>query len=365
MSQAQALAAAQSLAAHLQRRGIRVSIELQPGVAGSGWYSSTTRVAEMSHHTVSRRSQGNTPVLALVKRGRPDVPGPLCNGYMGFDEVYRIITVGWANHPGAGGPLTVAGRTIPKNNARPYVWGTEYEGGLVVADFTPSYRSAMARANAAILEWLGRPVEAHIEHATWAPGRKVDRLGYTAAAGQAEIRAAQLATLPPHVKEPVMAGPVRLNLNGAIHFVDVATGTFVHIPNPEYNTALGEGLGGRLVEVNQRQFDVIGDFCARVRAQHAAFNSTDRSKVDQVYEWTKGMHPNVQTRLPLVHTAVEAIGAAVAKLDELDVEPVVAALVPAVVDALASRSGITVEQVRAAAEQAVRTVLRDGVDATA
>ena len=151
-----ALAEAQRIAEHVRARGVPVSTELEQGVAGSGWLSTTPRAGVLSHHTVARPSMGNTPCLALCKRGRPDVPGPLCNGYMGYDGVYRIITVAWANHPGAGGPTTLAGRTIPRDNGRPYLGGTEYEGGL--EPFTQAFRDQMARANLGLLEAFDLPV---------------------------------------------------------------------------------------------------------------------------------------------------------------------------------------------------------------
>lgn len=186
MSRDQALARAHALKAALEKYGVPVSIELQQGVGGSQWYG-TAFTAEMSHHTVSRPSMGNTPCLALVKRGRTDVAGPLCNGYGGYDMVYRIITMGWANHPGLGGPTNIGGRTVPKNNGRPYFWGTEYEGGL--EQWGPEMHEFMARANRGILDWLNRDVSAHLEHNTWAPGRKIDRLGYTAQIGRERIAA--------------------------------------------------------------------------------------------------------------------------------------------------------------------------------
>lgn len=189
MSQATALAAAQQLRTALLDHGVRrVSIELQAGrgPAGDPWHARTFR-RPMSHHIVSRRSSGLTPGLALVKRGRSDLPGPLCNGYGGFDLTYRIICMGWANHPGAGGPTTLAGLTVPRNNGRPYFFGTEYEGGLSLADWTDDFREFMGRANAGISAWLGSPADGHAEHATWT-SRKVDRLGYTTASGRAELR---------------------------------------------------------------------------------------------------------------------------------------------------------------------------------
>lgn len=189
MSRTTALAAAKDLRAALLDHGVRrVSIELQAGRGPSSdrWHARTFR-GVMSHHIVSRRSMGLTPGLALVKRGRADLTGPLANGYGGFDLTYRVISLGWANHPGRGGPLTLDGARIPADNGRPYLWGTEYEGGLDRGDWTDEFREFMGRANAGICDWLGLTPDAHAEHRTWTP-RKIDRLGYTTAAGRAEIR---------------------------------------------------------------------------------------------------------------------------------------------------------------------------------
>jgi hypothetical protein len=184
---ADAQAQANQLRTALLDNGVRrVSIELQQGVAGSGW-GVAPFMRGLGHHIVSRPP--GTPGLALVKRGRPDLAGPLCNGYGGFDLTARIITMGWANHPGMGGPWSVPGwRTVPVNNGRPYIFGWEFEGGLV--PYTDEMHDFMARCGAGTLDWLGdMPLECWGEHKTWAPGRKVDRLGYTTASGRARIAA--------------------------------------------------------------------------------------------------------------------------------------------------------------------------------
>lgn len=196
-----------------------VSIELQPGrpvYAGEDQWNALDPVAVLSHHIASNPSPGNpVPGLGLVKRGRPDLGGPLANGTAGVDLVYRILTLGLANHPGYGGPWTVSGPCgtfiIPKDNARPFVWGTEYEGGYTDAVWDATYthasgvamtfREFMGRCNAGLVEavWAinsyGRtpPRNAdlsgyHGEHKTWAPGRKPDRRNYTTEDGRAEIR---------------------------------------------------------------------------------------------------------------------------------------------------------------------------------
>lgn len=177
MSRTVALGRAREWRVALLDHGVkRVSIELVAGRGGSGW-SDDRFVGTMGHHIVSRPSQGLTPFLSLVKNGRRDLPGPLCNGYGGFDEVARIICMGWANHPGRGGPTTVPAGTVPANNGRPYFAGWEFEGGLEA--WADSMHDFMARCFAGTLDWLGQPVDAHVEHSTWTP-RKIDRLNYTA-----------------------------------------------------------------------------------------------------------------------------------------------------------------------------------------
>lgn len=176
-----------------------VSIELRRGRPSAyGRWDSGFFVSDMSHHIVSRYSNNLTPGLSLVKHGRSDLPGPLCNGYGGFDLCYRIITFGYANHPGYGGPITLpaltAGKfTIPKDSARRYAWGTEWEGGLNEGDWDRRLRNPrngermtmrefMGRVNAGLEDALKIHEYAHMEHSTWT-SRKIDRLGYTAAKG--------------------------------------------------------------------------------------------------------------------------------------------------------------------------------------
>lgn len=201
-----ASAEAAKLKAIMARHGVMCSIELQIGRpwAGDDWYSA--KHVLVNHHTAGATT-GNTPSLALVKKGRgADLPGPLCNGYGGRDHIYRIITMGLANHPGAGGPLTVAGFSIPKDSARISTWGTEWEHDGVSA-WPADMQEFMGRANAALCEFWGISASRSIEHSTWAPRRKIDRNRYTAATGQAEIRLWQPAGASVPVKPAAPTKP--------------------------------------------------------------------------------------------------------------------------------------------------------------
>lgn len=221
---------AQVLRGVLLKHGVpEVSIELQMGrPSGGDDWNACKPVSVISHHIASHPSKENpTPGLSLVKRGRSDLPGPLCNGTAGVDLVYRIMCMGLANHPGEGGPLTLSGPmgsfTIPKDVARPFAWGTEYEGGFDEDTWDRvyenrrtgiklSFRDFMGRANAGLVEgiWLingrGRRAGArvdlsgyHGEHKTWAPGRKPDRRNYDTERGRKEIQRAVDADPLPRV----------------------------------------------------------------------------------------------------------------------------------------------------------------------
>lgn len=191
MSEASAREAAARLKAVMAKHGVACSIELQAGRPWSGdaWYSRKHVV--FNHHTAGSMS-GKTPSLSVCKRGRGGanpLPGPLCNGFGGRDFVYRIITMGLANHPGTGGPLTVAGFTIPRDSARISAWGTEWEHNGTSA-WPAGMKEFMGRANAALVEFWAIPIGRVVEHSTWT-SRKIDRAptyAKSGSTGQDEVR---------------------------------------------------------------------------------------------------------------------------------------------------------------------------------
>jgi hypothetical protein len=204
MSRATALPEARRLKKALLDCGVpQVSIELVEGRPADGdMWNNQFVVSDFAHHTVSRYSpQNKTPCLGICRNGRSDLPGPLCNGYAGFDLVARIITLGYANHSGAGGPMTVPSGvakpqsyTIPKDSARRYAFGWEFEGGLAEADWDRVYTNASTGKKMNFHEFMARclngtqamydlPLGAHAEHKTWSSEGKIDRMGYTKGSG--------------------------------------------------------------------------------------------------------------------------------------------------------------------------------------
>jgi hypothetical protein len=234
MSRENALPEAEPCGARCCKAGVpEVSIELVEGrPARATEWNNQFVVTDMAHHTASRYSPNNlTPCLSLVKKGRSDLPGPLCNGYGGWDLCARIITLGYANHPGQGGPLTVPSGvkkppsyTIPKDSARKYAFGWEFEGGIRDADWDivltnprngkkMTFREFMARCLNGTQDQYNLPLDAHTEHKTWAPTRKIDRLNYTRTRAKHEMtkwKVAAKATPAPAPKTPTDSHTVRI-----------------------------------------------------------------------------------------------------------------------------------------------------------
>lgn len=218
MSRSNALPEARALRGALLKAGVpEVSIELQQGRPASGdrWNNQFV-VSDTAHHTASRYSPRNlTPCLSLIKHGRSDLAGPLCNGYGGWDLCARIICLGYANHPGRGGALTVPSGvkrppsyTIPKDSGRRYMFGWEFEGGIREADWDLTLTNPRNKHKMTMREFMARclngtqayyrlPLEAHTEHKTWAPDRKIDRVGYSKPKAQNEMKKWRTVDTPP------------------------------------------------------------------------------------------------------------------------------------------------------------------------
>lgn len=188
MSREQAYRDAEALKKHIEGVGVPCSIELRSGRGADPW-ASIRKSLRMHHHTASwyKGPKGNlTPTLYLCKNGRPEdnLPGPLCNGYGGYDGIYRIICMGEANHSGRGGPITIDGVHVPRDSARKPTWGTEWEGGyqdwedINIPRYPDGMLEFMGRVDVALAHWSGRPLTSQLEHSTWT-SRKIDRKNFT------------------------------------------------------------------------------------------------------------------------------------------------------------------------------------------
>lgn len=131
--------------------------------------------ATLNHHTAAKASAPRpSPALGIVRAGRPDLPGPLCQLLIGWDGHCHVITTGRANHAGKAresGPM-------PAGDGNELYIGIEIDYSGYVAP-SPAQYAATVTANAAILTRLGKSAayaRGHRETSTtgkWDPG-KVD-----------------------------------------------------------------------------------------------------------------------------------------------------------------------------------------------
>jgi hypothetical protein len=159
------------LIAHLRHWGLNV--EEEPGWRGRGRPFSFDPKAIIAHHTASGRTSGNFASLRIVRDGRSDLPGPLCQFLLGRDGTVRVIAGGYANHAGTGGPR--AG--VPANLGNSHAYGIEAENNGTGEPWAPEMLNAYYRLCAALMDWMGtRDVSKVFGHKEWTT-RKIDPAG--------------------------------------------------------------------------------------------------------------------------------------------------------------------------------------------
>ncbi len=146
----------------LARFGLKV--ELVPGWQTRG-SSSFAPACVVNHWTAGPRNTKTRPSLNICINGRTGIPGPLCNIYLARDGTCVVVSAGRANHAGTGGFRGIVGNSG--------AYGIEAESGGD-GDWTPAMLDAYPRLNAALLSGLKRDASWLCDHATWAPGRKID-----------------------------------------------------------------------------------------------------------------------------------------------------------------------------------------------
>jgi hypothetical protein len=122
------------------------------------------------HHTAGPRT-GNMPSLAIVRDGRPDLPGPLSQLGLGRDGTFYVIAAGKCHHAGKG-----VWEGIATGNSN--FIGIEAENTGLANDFPwPDVQmDAYRRGVAAILKHIAKSAKACCAHREYAhpKGRKSD-----------------------------------------------------------------------------------------------------------------------------------------------------------------------------------------------
>lgn len=177
----------------------------------------------VAHWTAGPRGAqpGTRPLLRLVTEGRADLPGPLCNDYLGRAGEVVLVAAGRANHAGPGHWMGVTGNTGAV--------GTEAEAADN-NDWTDDQRRSYPLVHVAhllamwekgTLPWhllTATRVCGHSEYAL-PKGRKIDVNGYD----MPDLRA-QVAALIPGFKARVNKVPIKV---GAEPIYDREAGRFI------------------------------------------------------------------------------------------------------------------------------------------
>jgi hypothetical protein len=103
--------------------------------------------AALWHHTATTSSPSNpNPTLGMCIRGRPDLPGPLCQVLIGYDGKCHVIAAGRANHAGE---CNGAGPTFRGDgNAQMVGFEIDYNGSQKMSDV--QYDAAIKAATAVV-----------------------------------------------------------------------------------------------------------------------------------------------------------------------------------------------------------------------
>jgi N-acetyl-anhydromuramyl-L-alanine amidase AmpD len=151
-------------------------------------YGSTFNpVGVVWHHTgCSPFAKGDMPSLSWCRfPGEYSGDARACHIIVGRSGRMQIIAGNGAYHAGAGGPMTVNNKVIPKDEGNRYLIGIEIEASSSTKvnnknRITPKWGmneiqfDSVARYCAALFDLLDWPTESAIRHQDWAPRRKTD-----------------------------------------------------------------------------------------------------------------------------------------------------------------------------------------------
>ena len=125
----------------------------------------------LCHHTASPPGK-NAPALGTVVKGRPDLPGPLCQVLLGRDGTCYVVAAGVAHHAGRG-----LWHGISDGNGQ--MFGIEAENSGVGEPWPEKQLDAYVRLCAAVCKHQKLGAEMVAGHREYAlpKGRKIDPTG--------------------------------------------------------------------------------------------------------------------------------------------------------------------------------------------
>jgi hypothetical protein len=239
-------------------RAAGCSVWEMPGWQGRG-RDMTRLLGLVGHDTVTpSRTWTVSRVDALLRNGRPGVPGPLSQTGMDWNGTWRIIAAGRSNHNGYG------------------YWGNDsigcevYCGGGLPGDIEPwnaAQRASFVRGSAAILRHLRMNPADHLRgHKETDPRRKIDPYGVDMNVIRDQVRRALAGAPPPPLPPsedpmtPAQMSELKSHIDSTVNRAVAATATRV----------ANQGLAVRTKD----------DIADRVFAQIAAKGLSVRTKDD-------------------------------------------------------------------------------------
>lgn len=153
----------------LHKWGLEVTLE--PGWEKRGKEFFERPKVAIGHHTATPRTEKNKnqdlPTRTMLRDGRSDLPGPLCQIATTRSGVIHVVAAGKANHAGQGDWKGITSSALTIGNE------VEYPG---TGEWNPAQLRAFDLSMAAMLDMLGQRAEMYCGHREWAnpPGRKVD-----------------------------------------------------------------------------------------------------------------------------------------------------------------------------------------------
>lgn len=169
--------------------GYGLTVVEHPGWRHRGTAHPFDPFAQLYHHDALTEKVTDARALAIMVEGRPDLTGPLCNGWIDSDARVVLVAYGNANHAGRGEAdvlaLLKAGQP-PLGDARqdpdkdgpvgnPHLWGWECRNAGDGRDVWEQL-AAMETAGAALAEVCGWSPMAIAAHREWT-ARKPDPAG--------------------------------------------------------------------------------------------------------------------------------------------------------------------------------------------
>ena len=240
--------------------GARLKVALVDGWERRGHGDINNVRGIICHHTAGPRI-GNMPSLAIVRDGRPDLPGPLSQLGLGRDGTFYIIAAGRCNHAGAG-----EWQSIRTGNTS--FIGIEAENTGLQNDFPwPAVQlDAYQRGVAAILKKINKTADFCCGHREYAhpPGRKPDPT-FDMDGFRYGVAAILSGTVPPAALIPAVEPPRQDGQPG--------------------RPTLQRGSSGELVRQVQAKLGVMprtGDFGATTEAKVRAFQRDNDMVADGI-----------------------------------------------------------------------------------